>query len=421
LTPRTRVCSPPGVPHGSCDCFGHAAGSSDHGPARNRFEPNLRRHAPDARFSAWARAVSRGNRRTRAARGATVWRAPRVLILFITVGVTVLVTVGVTVLVTVGVTGALSMTTSAPKADLRSPARIITPGQDAPNPFILVANERYYLYSSETGIYSPEVALRVSTDLVHWSSSKEVLPVLPAWASPGFTWAPDVRRVGGRYVMYFTARVKSSVPATQCIGTATASSPVGPFRPLSHLLVCQLDHRGSIDPRTFVDTNGSLWLHWKSDDNADVNGTSRTAIYAQRLSRDGLRLLGRPAVIFSADQLWEGRIVEAPQMMRVNGHYWVFYSGNWFNEPYYAIGVAECRGPAGPCSKPSRPFVASNAQGQGPGESSLFTDRNGQWIVYAPWAVHYRTDTPRPVALAHIAFNASGPYLTALGGARLSR
>jgi hypothetical protein len=99
--------------------------------------------------------------------------------------------------------------------------------------------------------------------------------------------------------------------------------------------------------------------------------------------------------------------------MLANGNYWVFYSGNWFNEPYYAIGVAECRGPAGPCSKPSRPFLASNAQGQGPGESSLFTGRNGLWIVYSPWAIHYRTDTPRPVALAHIAFNASGPYLTA--------
>jgi beta-xylosidase len=178
------------------------------------------------------------------------------------------------------------------------------------------------------------------------------------------------------------------------------------------MLVCQLFHRGSIDPRTFVDTDGTLWLHWKSDDNANPRGTSHTAIYAQRLSGDGLKFVGRRTVILKADQLWEARIVEAPQMVWANGRYWLFYSGNWYNQPKYAIGVAACQGPAGPCTKPpaSRPFLGSNAQGRGPGESSLFTDGNGLWIVYGPWAVQFQQDTRRPVALAHIVFNGIGPY-----------
>ncbi len=314
-------------------------------------------------------------------------------------------------------TTSTTTTTSPPGADPASPAKIITPLQDRPNPFVLVANGGYYLFSSsQANAYTKDIPVQFSSDLQHWGPVFDALPVLPPWAEWGGTWAPDVRWVSGRWVLYFTAQVKGQPARTECIGTATApaSTPAGPFTPSPGLLVCQTDHRGSIDPRTFIDPTGAMWLDWKSDDNADTGGTTHTSIYAQRLSSDGLSLVGPSTVILTADQPWEGRIVEAPQMVLWNSRFWLFYSGNWFNEPSYAIGVAECAGPAGPCTKPSaQPFLASNAQGQGPGESSLFSDQNGLWIVYGPLSVHFRTDTPRPVALAHIAFNASGPYLAA--------
>jgi len=53
--------------------------------------------------------------------------------------------------------------------------------------------------------------------------------------------------------------------------TATATTPAGPFTPSADVLVCQTDHRGSIDPRIFIGLTGAMWLDWKSDDNADVN------------------------------------------------------------------------------------------------------------------------------------------------------
>ena len=122
--------------------------------------------------------------------------------------------------------------------------------------------------------------------------------------------------------------------------------------------------------------------------------------------------ISTPVRILEADQPWEGRIVEAPQMVRVDGRYWLFYSGNWFNQPGYGIGVAECAGPFGPCRKHLRgPWLGSNAQGAGPGEGSLFHDERGWWIVYGPWAVEFTASTPRPAALAHVAFGSSGPYL----------
>ncbi|HLG92571.1 MAG TPA: glycoside hydrolase family 43 protein [Acidimicrobiales bacterium] len=300
-------------------------------------------------------------------------------------------------------------------------ARIVTPGMDVPNPFMLVGGGRYFLYSSQWGFYKPNVPVRESTrrDVWRaapgdqWQGATEAMPRLPAWVRAGFTWAPDVRKVGGRYVMWFTGWLAGREPRTECIGVATSSSPLGPFVGLPQPSICQLDRHGSIDPRTFVDANGKEWLYWKSDDNADVGGTQRTSIYAQPLAPDGMTLTGSPVQILQADQAWEGRIVEAPQMVLAHGQYWLFYSGNWFNQPYYAIGVARCASAAGPCTKPfDHPWLASNPEGSGPGEQSLFSDSEGTWIIYSPWSVVYpHTDTPRPVAMARVGFGPDGPYL----------
>jgi beta-xylosidase len=313
-------------------------------------------------------------------------------------------------------TSTSTSTTLAAPADPDRPATIITPGQDAPNPFALREGPITYLYSSQVEWLGDNLQVRSGPDLEHLGPPVDAMPTLPAWVSPGFTWAPDVRRIGDRYVMWFTAGVLASRPdaprPTECIGVATSRSPTGPFVGRGDgPVICQYERWGSIDPRTFRDADGSLWLHWKSDDNADTEGTTHASIYAQRLAADGMSLRGTPTRILEADQPWEGRIVEAPQLVRVRGRYWLFYSGNWFNQPGYGIGVAECTSPTGPCRKPlDHPWLGSNAQGQGPGESSLFHDRDGWWILYGPWAVDFEASTPRPVAVAPVAFGPSGPY-----------
>jgi len=303
-----------------------------------------------------------------------------------------------------------------PVADPQAPAIIATPGVGVPNPFVLVDEGRYYMYSSQVSFEGPSVELRASDDARQWDTQPiEVLPVIPEWAAYGWTWAPDVRRIEDEYVMYLTARLADVEPETQCIGVAVADRPEGPFQASPDPLVCQRDRNGSIDPRSFADADGGLWLHWKSDDNADVDGTSTASIYAQRLDPTGTSLEGEPTRILEVDQPWEGRIVEAPHMVVIDGEHWLFYSGNWFNQPAYGIGVARCEGPAGPCAKPlAGPWLASNAQGSGPGEGSLFVDLEGAlWIAYAPINQDYVNLTPRPVALARVGLGPVGPYLAA--------
>lgn len=131
---------------------------------------------------------------------------------------------------------------------------------------------------------------------------------------------------------------------------------------------------------------------WKSDQNARSNAAD-TQIYSQPLSADGLHLLGQPTVIFGPDERWQGHIVEAPQLVLVRGNYFLFYSGGWFNQPGYSIGAARCTGPLGPCTDISlTPLLGSNAQGQGPGEESVFANAAGYWLLYTPFS----STLPRP-------------------------
>jgi beta-xylosidase len=331
------------------------------------------------------------------------------------------------VLTALGVTGASASTAPlalpvplpvAPVA-LPDPAVVITPGTDVPDPFVFQDAGIYYMFASQENFFGPNVPLMVSATLTSWGPPVlDALPKLPQWAAPGFTWSPDVRRLGGHYVMWFNASVAGTpFDGPKCIGVATAASVIGPYTSIATApLVCQLDHLGSIDPRTFVDAQGRLWLLWKSDDNADLAASTHSIIWVQQLAPDGLSLLGSPTALVTADLPWEGRIVESPDMVYVGGLYWLFLSGNWFNQPAYAIGLEQCAGPSGPCQAASTlPWLGSNAEGTGPGEESLFYDGARWWMLYAPSAVNYRDPTPRPAALARLTVAPAGPAVVAPG------
>ena len=203
----------------------------------------------------------------------------------------------------------------APVSDPSRPARVVLSGPDAPDPFVLVESRREYLYTSDGTLKGFNVPAYTRLAGGSWDL-RDVLPRLPSWAIPGFTWAPDVHRVAGGWALYFTAAVNHLSPSMQCIGDAFGSSPLGPFVANPKLFICQVSHRGSIDPRTFVDAQGDLWLYWKSDDNADpdipwTTGNGYTGIWVQRLSSDGKNLLGKPKLVMQPTLPWEGTIIRS--------------------------------------------------------------------------------------------------------------
>jgi beta-xylosidase len=169
--------------------------------------------------------------------------------------------------------------------------------------------------------------------------------------------------------------------------------------------VCQLDLGGSIDPSPFVDANGTPYLVWKSQ---GTKGQA-PAIWSQQLTADGTAMSsGGPQVLLQPSQAWEGGVIEGPSMLLWSGRYYLFYSANQWSSANYAIGVALCQGPSGPCTKPlDHALVASQGAMAGPGGPSLFSGPGGKlWMAfhaYLPTAVGYpnsRLLFLRPVTFA---------------------
>ncbi len=156
-------------------------------------------------------------------------------------------------------------------------------------------------------------------------------------------------------------------------------------------LVCQLGLGGSIDPSPFVDAGGTPYLTWRSQ---GAGGRPAT-IWSQQLAPDGTALAGAgPVALIQPTQSWEGGVVEGPDMLVSSGGYDLFFSANNWNGPHYAIGVARCAGPTGPCTVASGgPLLASQPTFVSPGGPSLFTDaQGGLWMAfhaYLPSAVGY--------------------------------
>jgi beta-xylosidase len=94
-----------------------------------------------------------------------------------------------------------------------------------------------------------------------------------------------------------------------------------------------------------------------------------------------------PTALLQPSQPWEASVVEGPFMWSSGGSYYLFYSGNNWNSASYAIGVAVCQGPLGPCTKPlAGPFFASKPNVAGPGGASVFQDSQGNpWIAFHAW------------------------------------
>jgi beta-xylosidase len=136
---------------------------------------------------------------------------------------------------------------------------------------------------------------------------------------------------------------------------------------------------GSIDPYPVRDERARLHLLWKEDGNG--NGFRRpTPILAQRLSEDGRRLLGRPRALIRNRSHWEGSVVEAPTVIRREGFFYLFYSGNRCCGEHcaYAVGVARSRTLLGRWEKyPGNPILRDGNDWRCPGHTSIVADPTG--------------------------------------------
>ena len=279
-----------------------------------------------------------------------------------------------------------------------APAPKFVPAHAAnfPDPFILPYKTRFLAYATNAERRQANVQMAVSDDLRVWTPLKtggklhDAMPVLPSWAKPGWTWAPEIIRLNNRYLLYFTARERAS--GRQCTGVADSATPFGPFFDASATpLICQRALGGTIDASPFRDADGRRYLYFKPDANAVGKPTT---IMVQRLTGDGRTLVGAPVTLLRNDRPWEAHVIESPTMVRHAGGYALFYSANHFGwEAHqrlspYAMGYARCAGPMGPCrDAPANPILQSHVDRQGdclsgPGHQGVFSVGNRQYIVF---------------------------------------
>lgn len=260
------------------------------------------------------------------------------------------------------------------------------PVMDIGDPFILAAEDAYYLFATGGAV---GFTVWRSPDLLDFSQKSKALTKLP-WAS-GDYWAPEVSRYGDQYVMLYSARRKEDQSLR--VGIAFSSAPEGPYEdPLGGPL---LDFGyAAIDASLFVDADGTPYVFYARDCSENVVGANHEShLYAVPMQPDLLAPAGEPVLLTVPDVSWETgsgdyRWNEGAAVLLHEGKYYLFYSSNYFASKEYAVGVAVADHPLGPYAKseenPLLSYVetADRVIVSGPGHNSFFTVDGQLFSVY---------------------------------------
>lgn len=303
---------------------------------------------------------------------------------------------------------ALLATVTAPSADASTGSDRFWAGEvyrgEFGAPSVIRSGSTYYAYATNTD--GNNLPLLTSTDLVTWRAREawpvedgysrwkgynDAMPYPATWAAklapngkPG-VWSPAVIKLAGQYVNAYAVQM-TATSNRHCLTLATSPAPEGPFRDTSSKpLYCSSDPMGSIDP-AWITAGGKVYLIWK---NAGVRGSKPTQILGRQMTADGTRFApgSRAHVLLQTAQKWEGNVIEAPSPIRYAGRYYLFYSAHKYTTDNYAIGYAVCRGPLGPCTRPTtKPLLASGGSIAGPGAQSPLVDPEGRLrLAYSAW------------------------------------
>ena len=256
---------------------------------------------------------------------------------------------------------------------------------DFPDPTAMRIGPEYWaITTASSGQPSPPI-LR-SPDLVNWTQAGYLSVTPPEWSSGRQLWAPSLERVGGQYLVFYSARRKYGRP---CVTVAVGTNPIGPYEDRGPLRCGPI---ASIDPNVVRNVNGTPFLVWKEN-----GGSKPSSLWVQPLTSDLLRLRGkRRKIMAGSAKNWEGGLIEAPHVVQRRGMYYLFYSGGRCCAPSvcrYAMGVARSRSLYGPWRRfKGNPILKTDRRWKCPGHGSVLQTPSGHW-----WMLYhgYRRSSPR--------------------------
>jgi xylan 1,4-beta-xylosidase len=257
---------------------------------------------------------------------------------------------------------------------------------DYPDPSVIRVGKDFYATATSSE-WGPEFPILHSTDLVNWNFVGVVFSKRPEW-SVGNYWAPEIWQENGKFYIFYVARRKDG---PLCIAAATADKPTGPYTDHG-ALECQ--EVGSIDAFPIRDENGKLFVVWKEDGNSVGKPTP---LWAQELDENNWKLVGKRQEILRNDpETWEGNLVEGPYIIRKNGYFYMFYSGNACcgRGCNYAMGTARSKTLLGKWEKdPANPILKGNENFNCPGHGTAITLEDGRvfmlYHAYDPKDTNY--------------------------------
>jgi arabinan endo-1,5-alpha-L-arabinosidase len=249
----------------------------------------------------------------------------------------------------------------------------------------LIRHGRGYRLLASNRFQQRLVPMFCSEDLRRWRLCGNVFSEVPEWARaevPGARgiWAPDVSYVRGRYRLYYSVSTFGSNRSVIGLATNRTLDPDHPdYRWVDEGKVVGSrpeDDWNAIDANLVVDADGGHWLAW---------GSFWGGIKMRRLEPETGKLSTRDTTLHSlaSRRPQEPPSVEAPFIVRRDGHYYLFVSFDMCcrgRESTYRIMVGRSRRVTGPyLDRQGRPMMEGggtlvlegNAAWRGPGHPAV--------------------------------------------------
>lgn len=255
----------------------------------------------------------------------------------------------------------------------------------AADPTVIRTEDGFYLYATQTDKYW--VPIYFSKDLVNWEFKRTAFrnATKPQIPGGGAFWAPEIRHINGKYVLYFSWAKWGDGDASYT-AVATSDSPLGDFVNSKELLTKEDFGSNCIDQ-----------FYYEEDNKKYMFVGSFNGIYITELTDDGLSVKRNENGTPTLKKQVCGKAFEGTNIYKKNGYYYLFASINNCcdgERSRYKVVVGRSQDLLGPYLDKSGKDMINNAwelvlegDGQkffGPGHNSIIVqdDAGTDWMIY---------------------------------------